>query len=77
VRNHNRCLVVTEESISNSFAQGLAGRIQEECFTSLDAPVMTIGSENLPAIPLNSTLEATIIPSIEKVEAAIGKLFEF
>lgn len=77
VRKHNRCLVVTEESINNSFAQGLAGRIQEECFTSLDAPVMTIGSENLPAIPLNSTLEATIIPSIEKVEAAIGKLFEF
>jgi len=77
VRKHGKCLVVTEESINNSFAQSLAGRIQENCFTSLDAPVMTIGAENLPAIPLNSTLEAEIIPSIEKVEVAIRKLLEY
>lgn len=77
VRKHGKCLVVTEESVNNSFAQSLAGRIQETCFTSLDAPVMTIGAENLPAIPLNSTLEAEIIPSIEKVESAIKKLLEY
>jgi len=77
VRKHGKCLVVTEESINNSFAQSLAGRIQEACFTSLDAPVMTIGSENLPAIPLNSTLEETFIPSISKVEAAIQRLLDY
>lgn len=77
VRKHSKCLVVTEESINNSFAQSLSGRIQEHCFTSLDAPVMTIGSENLPAIPLNSTLEETFIPSIEKVETAIGRLLNY
>ena len=30
---------------------------------------MVIGSENMPAIPLNSTLEETMIPSTEKVKA--------
>ena len=74
---HGRCLVVTEESVNNSFAQSLAARIQENCFRDLDAPVMTIGSENLPAIPLNSILEATMIPSIEKVGVAIENLLKW
>lgn len=74
VRTHGKCLIVTEEPVGNSFAQSLAGRIQEECFMHLDAPVMVIGSQELPAIPLNSTLEAEMLPSIEKVQAAIEKL---
>jgi len=77
VKRHGRCLTVTEECVDHSFAQSLAGKIQSECFQWLDAPVMTIGSENMPAIPLNSTLEATMIPSIEKVEAAIRRVLEF
>lgn len=74
VRRHGRCLVVTEEPVHNTFAQSVAARIQENCFTHLDAPVRTLGSENLPAIPLNSVLEQTMIPSIEKVEKAVGDL---
>ena len=74
VKKTGKCLVVTEEPSNNSFALALAGKIQEECFKYLDAPVMTIGSENMPAIPLNSTLEETMIPSTEKVLAKIGKL---
>lgn len=67
VKKCNRCLVVTEETPANSFAQSLAGMISEKCFEYLDAPVMTIGSENLPAIPLNSRLEATMLPNATKV----------
>lgn len=76
-RRHNRVLVVTEESVNNSFAQSLAARIQEYCFEHLDAPVRTLGSENLPAIPLNSVLEQTMIPSSEKVKAAMHALLEY
>ena len=74
VNKHGRCLVVTEEPVSNSFAQSLAARIAENCFETLDAPVRVVGSEDLPAIPLNSTLEATMIPSKEKVGEALEKL---
>ncbi len=77
VKKTGKCLVVTEEPSNNSFARALAGKIQEECFQYLDAPVMTIGSENMPAIPLNSTLEQTMIPSTEKVMAAIQKLMNY
>lgn len=77
VKKHNRCLVITEEVLDNSFAQALSGKISDECFRSLDAPVRTIGSENLPAIPLNSTLEATMIPNAEKVKVVMEELLGY
>jgi 2-oxoisovalerate dehydrogenase E1 component len=77
VRKTKKCLVVTEESINTSFARSLAGLIQEKCFKNLDAPVMSIGSENLPAIPLNSILEQTMIPSTEKVKIKMLELLNY
>jgi 2-oxoisovalerate dehydrogenase E1 component len=77
VKKCGKCLVVTEEPSENSFSRALQGRIQEECFQSLDAPVMVIGSENMPAIPLNSVLEETMIPSTIKVKAKIEQLLKY
>ncbi len=77
VKKCGKCLVVTEEPSENSFSRALQGRIQEECFQQLDAPVMIIGSENMPAIPLNSVLEQTMIPSVEKVKAKIEELLAY
>lgn len=70
-RRHSRVLVVTEEQVNGSFAQSLAARIQENCFKYLDAPVKTLGAENMPAVPLNTVLEQRMIPSIEKVADAM------
>ncbi|MEO5569992.1 MAG: thiamine pyrophosphate-dependent enzyme [Bacteroidia bacterium] len=77
VKKHNRCIVITEECWKNSFAEALAGRISKECFRFLDAPVEVIGSENLPAIPLNSILEQTMIPNAEKVASVISKILNY
>lgn len=77
VKKNGKCLVVTEEPSSTGFARALSGKIQEECFKFLDAPVMTIGSENMPAIPLNSTLEQTMIPSTEKVKEKILEILNY
>lgn len=77
VKKHSRCLVVTEEPVVNSFAQALAGNISQNCFEHLDAPVRIIGSENLPAIPLNSTLEATMLPNADKVAKAMEELLNY
>ena len=77
VKKNGRCLVVTEETINNSFAQTLAGRIQENCFEYLDAPVRTIGSKNLPAIPLNSILEQEMVLNAEKVKLEIESLLKY
>ena len=77
VRAHGRCLVVTEEQLTNSFAQALAARISDRCFEHLDAPVRTLGAVDMPAIPLNSTLEAAMIPSADKVAGALEALLSF
>ena len=77
VNKHGKCLVLTEEPYNNSFAQSLVGRIQEHCFEKLDAPVYVMGSENLPAIPLNSTLEARMLPNTEKVSKKIREVLAY
>jgi len=77
VNKHGKCLVLTEEPFQNSFAQSLVGSIQEHCFENLDAPVYVMGSENLPAIPLNSTLEATMLPNAEKVSEKIEEILAY
>jgi 2-oxoisovalerate dehydrogenase E1 component len=77
VKKHGRCLVVTEEAVSPSFAQSLVGKIQEHCFKYLDAPVRTLGAENMPAVPLNEILERTMMPSVEKVAEAIDLLLKY
>lgn len=77
VKKHGKVLVVTEEPEKNTFAQALAGLIQNRCFESLDAPVGVIGSENLPAIPLNSTLETAMLPNADKVEARLNALLKY
>jgi len=77
VKKAKKCLVVTEEPTNNSFARSLAGLIQEHCFQQLDAPVLVIGSENMPAIPLNSTLEFTMIPNADIVREKMVELLGY
>lgn len=77
VQKTKKCLIVTEEPVNNTFARSLAGLIQEKCFRYLDAPVMTIGSENLPAIPLNNVLEQTMIPNVDKVRAKMEEILGY
>ncbi|MFT4678979.1 MAG: 2-oxoisovalerate dehydrogenase E1 component [Flavobacteriales bacterium] len=77
VRKCNKCLIVTEEAVQNSFAQALAGFVSENCFESLDAPVRVAGSVNVPAIPLNSILESAMLNNADKVASALHGLLNY
>ncbi len=77
LEKHGKCLVITEEPSINSFAQSIAGRINENCFEHLDAPVMVIGAENLPAIPLNEVMEKAMLPNAEKVAIKMKELLDY
>jgi 2-oxoisovalerate dehydrogenase E1 component len=74
VKLHGKCIVLSEEPTNSSFAQSLASKISQECFNHLDSAVQVVGSETLPAIPLNSILEKRMLPSSEKVELEIRKI---
>jgi len=65
VKKHNKCLIITEEPDGQTFARGLAGWIQDVCFEQLDAPVKVLAAADVPAIPLNSVLEETMLPNAD------------
>jgi 2-oxoisovalerate dehydrogenase E1 component len=77
VKKHGKCLVLSEEQQNNSFAEALAHRITYSCFTRLDAPVEVLGALNLPAVPINLTLEAAMLPAPQKVIERLQKLFAY
>lgn len=76
-QKHSKVLLVTEESVEASFTLGLAGRIQRDNFKALDAPVAIVGSVDTPAIPMNSSLEATLLPNADKVKKALEDLLAY
>ena len=77
VKDHGKCLILTEEQQNNSFAEALAGRISKECFQFLDVPVEVLGALNLPAVPMNVVLENAMLPNEEKVSKVINKLLNY
>ena len=76
-QRHGKILLVTEETTQNSFTLAIAGRLQNSCFAHLDAPIEIVASIDAPAIPLNSSLEAAMLPNAQKVATAISKLLNY
>ena len=74
VKRHGKCLVLTEEQQTNSFAEALGHRINHDCFQYLDAPVEVLGALDLPAVPINVNLESAMLPGVEKTKQRIGLL---
>jgi 2-oxoisovalerate dehydrogenase E1 component len=77
VNKHGKVIVLSEEQQNNSFAEALSLRISNNCYHFLDAKVEVVGALNLPAVPLNTGLEAAMLPTIEKVRDRITKLLAY
>lgn len=76
-RKHGKVLVLTEEQQNNSFAEALSLRISNNCYHFLDARVEVMGAKNLPAVPINVSLEAAMLPTALKVADRISKLLAY
>lgn len=77
VKKHGKVMVLTEETLNNSFAEAIAGRIARHCFEHLDAPVEVMGSANTPAVPLNMGLEKVMLPNGDKVTRVLTDLLHY
>ncbi|MCU0334809.1 MAG: thiamine pyrophosphate-dependent enzyme [Chitinophagaceae bacterium] len=77
VERHGKCLVLTEEQQSHSFAESLAGRLQQACFARLDAPIQVMGALDLPAVPINMALEKAMLPNADKVYERLTALLRY
>lgn len=77
VKRHGKCLVLTEEQQNNSFAEALGCRISKNCFEYLDGPVEVMGALNLPAVPIQLSLEEMMIPTAQKVKDKIRQMLAY
>lgn len=77
VKEHGKCIVLTEEQLNNSFAEAFAHRISKNCFRYLDAPVETMGSLDVPAVPINLVLEKEMLPNAEKLSKKIEEMLNY
>jgi 2-oxoisovalerate dehydrogenase E1 component len=77
VRRHGKVLVLSEEQQNNSFAEALALRISNHCYHFLDAKVEVMGAKNLPAVPINTALEAAMLPTAGKVTERVNRLLAY
>jgi Pyruvate/2-oxoglutarate dehydrogenase complex, dehydrogenase (E1) component, eukaryotic type, beta subunit len=77
VKKHGKCVVLTEEQQTNSFAEALAARISKHCFKYLDAPVEVLGALDLPAVPMNISLEKAMLPNAEKLTTLLQTLLAY
>jgi 2-oxoisovalerate dehydrogenase E1 component len=77
VRKHGKVLVLSEEQQNNSFAEALSLRISNQCYHFLDAKVEVMGAKNLPAVPINTALEAAMLPTPAKLKERIHKLLAY
>jgi 2-oxoisovalerate dehydrogenase E1 component len=77
VQKHGKVLVLSEEQQHNSFAEALSLRISNQCYHFLDAKVEVMGSRNLPAVPINTRLEAAMLPTPDKLKERLQKLLAY
>lgn len=61
VRKTGKVIVMHEDTLTGGIAAELAALISENCFESLDAPVMREGSLDTP-VPMNVDLETNFLP---------------
>ncbi len=55
-----KVLIVQEANLAVSVASEVAAIIAEDCFDSLDAPVMRLGGPEIPAMPFSPPLRAVL-----------------
>ncbi|MBI4280089.1 MAG: alpha-ketoacid dehydrogenase subunit beta [Armatimonadetes bacterium] len=73
VARTGKALVVHEATKTGGVGGEIAAFIAEECFESLDGPVVRVASVDTP-VPHSPVLEDAFLPGVESIAAAIRKL---
>ncbi|MFE6234765.1 alpha-ketoacid dehydrogenase subunit beta [Cellulosimicrobium sp. NPDC057862] len=75
VRRTGRCVVVHEAPTYLGSGAEVAARVTEECFYSLEAPVLRVGGFHTP-YPV-AKIEHDYLPSLDRVLDAVDRAFAF
>ncbi|GIJ47261.1 pyruvate dehydrogenase E1 component subunit beta [Virgisporangium aliadipatigenens] len=75
VRRTGRCVVVHEAPSHVSLSSELAARVTEQCFYSLEAPVLRVTGFDTPYPP--ARVEEEYLPDLDRVLDAVDRTFGF
>ena len=75
VRRTGRAVVVHEAHVNLGMGAEVAARITEQCFYSLEAPVVRVGGFDTPYPP--SRLEEDFLPDLDRVLDAVDRSLSF
>jgi 2-oxoisovalerate dehydrogenase E1 component beta subunit len=75
VRRTGRCVVAHEAPVFAGLGAEIAARVTEECFYSLEAPVLRVGGFSTPYPP--SRLEEHYLPDLDRVLDAVDRTFAY
>jgi pyruvate dehydrogenase E1 component beta subunit len=69
VKTH-RAVIVEEDWPYCGLGAGISDRIMQKAFDELDAPIRRVTTKDAP-IPYNRALEASMLPSVDRVVAQV------
>ncbi|MFZ2503229.1 MAG: alpha-ketoacid dehydrogenase subunit beta [Nocardioides sp.] len=75
VRRTGRAIVVHEAHVNLGLGAEVAARVSEECFYSLEAPVLRVGGFDTPYPP--SRIEEHFLPDLDRVLDAVDRAVGF
>jgi 2-oxoisovalerate dehydrogenase E1 component beta subunit len=75
VRRTGRLIAVSEAPSESSITAEIAARVQQECFYSLESPVLRVTGFNTPYPP--SKLEEHYLPDLDRVLHALDRALEW
>ena len=75
VRRTGRCVITHEAHVNLGMGAEVAARITEECFYSLEAPVLRVGAFDMPYPP--SRIEEEYLPDLDRVLDAVDRTFGY
>ncbi len=71
VSKTHRAVIVEEDWPYCGLGAGISDRIYRAAFDELDAPILRVFSKDAP-VPYNRNLEASMLPSVERIERAVN-----
>ncbi|MGB9911990.1 MAG: transketolase C-terminal domain-containing protein, partial [Candidatus Kapaibacteriota bacterium] len=76
IRKTNRVVIAHEDKVTGGFGGEIAAKISENAFNYLDAPIVRVGSKDVP-VGFAKNYENAILPNTNDVIAAIKKVLNF
>ncbi len=73
VRKTGRLVIVHEDTLTGGWGAEVAARAADECLYALEAPIKRVAALDVP-IPYAPVLEQAVVPSVERIEAAVREV---